>query len=44
MYILGVVFFLCKPPIVENEYDINCCDLSGVMFDIDLVERKDHPR
>ncbi len=39
----GWIFCLKKPHPFGNEYHTACCDKSGIMFSIELVERKDHP-
>ena len=40
----GWVFCPRKPHPLGNEYHTACCALSGIMFVIELVEGKDHPR
>ena len=40
----GFMFVPCKPWPFGNEYHMVCCCLSGIMWGIDLVEGKDHPR
>ena len=40
----GFMFVPRKPWPFGNEYDTVCCCTSGIMWGIDLVEGKDHPR
>ena len=39
----GWVLCMHKPHHFGNEYRKICCGISGIMFDIKLFERKDHP-
>ncbi len=39
----GWVFCPHKPHPFGNEYHTACCGLSGIMFSMEMVERKDHP-
>ena len=40
----GFIFIPHKPWAFGNEYHTVCCCTSGIMWGIDLVEGKDHPR
>ncbi len=40
----GFMFVPRKPWSFGNEYHAACCGLSGIMFQVELVEAKDRPR
>ena len=39
----GFVFCPRKPHPLGNEYHTICCAITGILFDFELVEGKDHP-
>ena len=40
----GFVWINCKPWLYRNKYQIIFCCISGILFGLEIVEGKDHPK